>query len=181
MIRLLKWLSSLFVAKEAAPSVLTVAPRVPPSPAPTRQPTSSETRIAFWQNAISANFRPEMQELVIYFCVTRSASRAQNIQQSVLGQPEIAEFPCRAEVLRLVGWEFDKPHVMIQVSATGEQAWTCEQVNEAGLREPFGYVVLSSAYTAGLVNSMTIARHELRERSVRFLLNEDSSCLRLSS
>jgi len=150
-----------------------------PTSRPFQTTSSTEARIAFWKNTIGANFQPEAQELIVYFCVTRSASRAQTIQQRVLTLPEVDQADCKAEVLRLVGWEFDKPRVTVEVRATSELAWACEQINEMGLREPFGYIVLSSVFAPGLINSMTVARSELVKGPVRFSLSEDSSYLRV--
>jgi hypothetical protein len=140
----------------------------------------TQDRGAFWKSSISARFRPGVQELIIYFCVSRSASRAQRIQQGVLEQPESKQTECKAEVLRLVGWEFDRPHITVEIKAKTSTSWDCCQINENGLREPFGYIVLSTVYALGLVNSFTIHRNDLLRRAVRFQLTENSGCTRLN-
>ncbi len=147
-------------------------------PTPTG-PTSQGGSSSFWKSSITAQFRPGVRELVIYFCVSRSASRAQQIQQMVLAQPALQEAECKAEILRLVGWEFDKPHVTVEVTSLANKLWRCRQVNETGIREPFGYIVLSSVYAPGLVSSFTVAREDLKDNSVRFQLSDNSAITRL--
>jgi hypothetical protein len=48
------------------------------------------------------------------------------------------------------------------------------------VREPFGYVVLSSSYSTGVVNSFSVRHEDLYRNPVRFLLDENSSCVRLT-
>jgi hypothetical protein len=158
---------------------------------PTKTPQSASTPTvvaqqktvpsSFWKSFITARFRPGMRELTVYFCVTRSATRAQRLQQAVIDLPELKEAECKAEILRLVGWEFHKPHITLEIISRTKNIWECSQVNELGIREPFGYVVLSTVYVAGMVNSLTVSYEEVQRQPVRFLLSENSTCLKLSA
>jgi hypothetical protein len=128
----------------------------------------------FWQGSVSGNFQVDSKELVIYFYVSRSASRAQKLKQ------EISSAGGSVEVLRLVGWDFSKPCVILAVHATSRATWECEQIQTEGIREPFGYVVISSSYVPGLVNSVSIVHEELYKHVVRFQVDENSVCVRLN-
>jgi hypothetical protein len=128
----------------------------------------------FWKNSISGVFNASAEELVIYFCVSRSASRARKTQQQIQSEGG------SAEVLRLVGWDLEHPAVAVEVSVTGPAMWECRQLRMEGVREPFGYVVLSSAYSTGVVNSFSIRHEDLYKNPVRFLLDEHSACVRLT-
>lgn len=128
----------------------------------------------FWQGSVSGNFQVDFKELIIYFYVSRSASRAQKLKQ------EISAAGGSVEVLRLVGWDFSKPCVVLEVHATSKETWECEQIQTEGIREPFGYVVLSSSYVPGVVNSVSISREELYRHPVRFQVDENSVCVRLN-
>jgi hypothetical protein len=160
--RVLKYLLPAKLAKTSAGS--TTAPLVS---------ISSERDSVFWKGSISGAFRKDTQELVIYFYVSRSASRAQTFKQ------EIAAEGGSAEVLRLVSWDYNNPCVSLEVSAVGPETWECMQIKTEGIREPFGYVVLSSSYVKGLVNSLTIVRRELYQHPMRFQVDENSNCTRL--
>jgi hypothetical protein len=138
---------------------------------PTPRPAVSES--VFWKGSISGEFRKDTQELIIYFYVSRSASRAQTFKQ------EISALGGSAEVLRLVSWDYTNPCVSLEVSAIGPETWECMQIKTEGIREPFGYVVLSSSYVKGLVNSLTIVRRELYQHPMRFQVDENSNCVRL--
>ncbi len=136
--------------------------------------TSSERETSiFWKASISGEFRKDVQELVIYFYVSRSASRAQTFKQ------EISAAGGSAEVLRLVSWDYSNPCVSLEVSAIGPETWECVQIKTEGIREPFGYLVLSSSYVKGLVNSLTVVRQELYKHPMRFQVDENSNCTRL--
>ncbi len=125
----------------------------------------------FWKNSISGVFNQSAEELVIYFCVSRSASRARKTQQ------QIQAAGGSAEILRLVGWDLENPAVAVEVSVTGPAMWECRQLRMEGVREPFGYVILSSTYSVGVVNSFSIRHEDLYRNPVRFLLDENSACL----
>ena len=143
---------------------------------PTFQPAVSERELpnsVFWKGAISGEFRKDTQELIIYFYVSRSASRAQSFKQEISAQGG------SAKVLRLVSWDYTNPCVSLEVRAIGPETWECKQIKTAGIREPFGYVVLSSSYVKGLVNSLTIVRRELHQHPIRFQVDENSNCIRL--
>jgi hypothetical protein len=143
---------------------------------PTARPAISEKEVpssVFWKGSISGEFRKDTQELIIYFYVSRSASRAQTFKQ------EISAAGGSAEVLRLVSWDYTNPCVSLEVSAIGPETWECTQIKTEGIREPFGYVVLSSSYVKGLVNSLTIVRRELYQHPMRFQVDEKSNCIRL--
>jgi len=171
----MNWLKSFWL--RIFPEKKAGLPPLKALPAPSD--TTNQSRMAFWKQAINATFQPGAQELVVYFCVTRSASRARLIQQQALTQSMVRQADCKAEVLRLVGWQFDKPSVIVEVRATSERAWACEQVTTVGMREPFGYVVLASVFAPGLVNSMTMNKAELFRAPVRFALAEDSTYVRV--
>jgi hypothetical protein len=128
----------------------------------------------FWKNSISGLFNPGSEELIIYFCVSRSASRARKTQQQIQAEGGAAE------ILRLVGWDLENPAVAVEVGVTGPETWECRQLKMEGVREPFGYVILSSSYAPGMINSFSIRYEELYRQPVRFLLDEHSSCVRLT-
>jgi hypothetical protein len=128
----------------------------------------------FWKNSISGIFNAHAKELVIYFCVSRSASRARKTQQQIQAEGG------SAEILRLVGWDLENPAVAVEVSVTGPTMWECRQIKMEGVREPFGYVILSSSYSTGVINSFSIRYEDLYRNPVRFLLDENSSCTRLT-
>jgi hypothetical protein len=128
----------------------------------------------FWKNSIAGIFNARAEELIIYFCVSRSASRARKTQQQIQAEGG------SAEVLRLVGWDLENPAVAVEVSVTGPAMWECRQLRMEGVREPFGYVVLSSSYSTGVVNSFSVRHEDLYRNPVRFLLDENSSCVRLT-
>jgi hypothetical protein len=128
----------------------------------------------FWKNSISGVFNASAEELVIYFCVSRSASRARKTQQQIQSEGG------SAEILRLVGWDLEHPAVAVEVSVTGPAMWECRQLRMEGVREPFGYVILSSSYSTGVVNSFSIRHEDLYKNPVRFLLDENSACMRLT-
>ena len=168
--RIKRVLKHLLPAKEAKTSVSQKA-SVPPS-----RPAASEKEVpssVFWKGSIAGEFRKDTQELIIYFYVSRSASRAQTFKQ------EISAAGGSAEVLRLVSWDYTNPCVSLEVSAIGPETWECMQIKTEGIREPFGYVVLSSSYVKGLVNSLTIVRRELYNHPMRFQVDEKSNCIRL--
>jgi hypothetical protein len=125
-----------------------------------------------WKPTISGRLQPELQELVIYFNVLRSESRASRIQQM------IQQAGGKAEVLRLVGWELDQPNVTIEVHATPTGHWQCQQHEAAGEREPYGYVVISSTFGVGLINSLSIPYGQLRNH-VCFQLDDRSQWTRV--
>jgi hypothetical protein len=128
----------------------------------------------FWKNSIAGVFNQSAKELVIYFCVSRSASRARKTQQ------QIQAAGGSAEILRLVGWDLENPSVAVEVNVTGPATWECRQLRMEGVREPFGYVILSSTYSPGVVNSFSIRHEDLYRNPVRFLLDEHSACVRLT-
>jgi hypothetical protein len=128
----------------------------------------------FWKNSISGIFNQGTEELVIYFCVSRSANRARKTQQ------QIQAAGGSAEILRLVGWDLENPAVAVEVSVTGPVMWECRQLRMEGAREPFGYVILSSTYSTGVVNSFSMRHEDLYKHPVRFLLDENSACVRLT-
>jgi hypothetical protein len=155
---------------------------LPPKAAKTSVRTKAVTSIStasekensiFWKASISGEFRKDIQELVIYFYVSRSASRARTFKQ------EISVAGGSAEVLRLVSWDYSNPCVSLEVSAIGPETWECVQIKTEGIREPFGYLVLSSSYVKGLVNSFTVVRQELYKHPMRFQVDESSNCTRL--
>ncbi len=165
--RIKRVLKHLLPAKMAKPSASIQATT------PSISVSSERESSVFWKGSISGAFRKDTQELIIYFYVSRSASRAQTFKQ------EIAAEGGSAEVLRLVSWDYNNPCVSLEVSAIGPETWECTQIKTEGIREPFGYVVLSSSYVKGLVNSLTIVRRELYQHPMRFQVDEKSNCTRL--
>ena len=131
---------SLFAPEEQ----LAASPLVQSTPLSLSKPLIRQTGREFWKPAITGQLRPDGQELVIYFNVPRSESRAYKTQQM------IQHAGGNAEVLRLVGWELDQPHVTIEVNATNSGSWECQQHEAKGKREPYGYVVMSSIFGIGL-------------------------------
>jgi hypothetical protein len=162
--RVLKYLLPIKAAKKS------VSAKAMTSPVST---ASERENSIFWKASISGEFRKDIQELVIYFYVSRSASRAQTFKQ------EIFAAGGSAEVLRLVSWDYSNPCVSLEVSAIGPETWECVQIKTEGIREPFGYLVLSSSYVKGLVNSFTVVRRELYQHPMRFQVDESSNCTRL--
>jgi hypothetical protein len=128
-----------------------------------------------WKPTISGRLQPELQELVIYFHVLRSESRAYRTQQM------IQQAGGKAEVLRLVGWELDQPDVTIEVNATNTGDWKCQQQETAGKQEPYGYVVLSSVFGIGLINSLSIPYEQIKNRSLYFRLDDRSQWTRVAN
>ncbi|MGA7953180.1 MAG: hypothetical protein WCA07_06610 [Gloeobacterales cyanobacterium] len=156
---------------------LTVNPRssiLRSAPPQSLQPNSHPPQQEFWKPTITGRLQPDLQELVIYFNVLRSESRAYKTQQM------IQRAGGKAEVLRLVGWEFYQPHVTITVKATDTGNWKCQQHEAAGKREPYGYVVMSSVFRVGLVNSLTIPHRQLKNHSLRFQLDDRSQWTRIN-
>jgi hypothetical protein len=164
--RIKRVLKYLLPPKEAKTSVSQKAS------VPTSRPAVSES--IFWKASISGEFRKDAQELIIYFYVSRSASRSQTFKQ------EISAAGGSVEVLRLVSWDYSNPCVSLEVTAIGPETWECIQIKTEGIREPFGYLVLSSSYVKGLVNSLTIVRRELYKSPMRFQVDENSNCTRLA-
>ncbi|MGA7953933.1 MAG: hypothetical protein WCA07_10485 [Gloeobacterales cyanobacterium] len=132
-----------------------------------------DPRSIFWKGSISGEFRKDAQELIIYFYVSRSASRAQTLKQEISAQGG------SAEILRLVSWDYSNTSIFLEVRALGHERWECVQIKTEGIREPFGYIVLSSCYVKGLVNSFIIVRRELYQHPMRFQVDENSNCIRL--
>jgi hypothetical protein len=147
-----------------SPTLRSASP-VAPQEAPLKQ--------EFWKPTITGRLQPGLQELVIYFNVLRSESRAYRTQQM------IQQAGGKAEVLRLVGWELDQPNVTIEVNATRTGNWKCQQHEAAGKREPYGYVVMSSVFGVGLINSLTIPYGQLKDRSLCFQLDDRSQWTRV--
>lgn len=168
--RIKRVLKLLLPPKEAKTSVSQIASLPAPRPAISEKEVASPV---FWKGSISGEFRKDTQELIIYFYVSRSASRAQSFKQEISAQGG------SAKVLRLVSWDYTNPCVSLEVRAIGPETWECKQIKTAGIREPFGYVVLSSSYVKGLVNSLTIVRRELHQHPIRFQVDENSNCIRL--
>jgi hypothetical protein len=168
--RIKRVLKLLLPPKEAKTSVSQIASLPAPRPAISEKEVASSV---FWKGSISGEFRKDTQELIIYFYISRSASRAQTFKQ------EISAEGGSAEVLRLVSWDYTNPCVSLEVRAIGPERWECAQIKTEGIREPFGYVVLSSSYVKGLVNSLTIVRRELYQHPMRFQVDENSNCIRL--
>ena len=146
---------------------------IPMSPARRSAPPEALPKQEFWKPTITGRLQPGFQELVIYFNVLRSESRAYRTQQM------IQQAGGKAEVLRLVGWELDQPNVTIEVNATRTGNWKCQQHEAAGKREPYGYVVMSSVFGVGLINSLTIPYGQLKDRSLRFQLDDRSQWTRV--
>ncbi len=160
---------SLFSSEEQS----AVRPLVQSTVLSSSRPLIRQTEREFWKPTITGNLWPNLQELVIYCNVLRSESRAYKTQQM------IQKAGGNAEVLRLVGWELDQPHVTIEVTATNTGSWTCQQREAAGKREPYGYIVMSSIFGIGLINSLTIPYGQLRNRSLCFQLDDQSQWTRV--
>jgi hypothetical protein len=168
--RIKSLLNLLFASNGAKTSVS------PKASVPTARPAVSkkvDPQSIFWKVSISDEFRKDAQELIIYFYVSRSASRAQTLMQ------EISAKGGSAEILRLVSWDYSNTSVFLEVRAIGHERWECVQIKTGGIREPFGYIVLSSCYVKGLVNSLIIVRRELYQHPMRFQVDENSNCIRL--
>lgn len=157
-------------SSEELPAASPPVRRTPLSPS---RPIIRQTEREFWKPTITGRLLPDVQELVIYFNVLRSENRAYKIQQM------IQQAGGSAEVLRLVGWELDQPHVTIEVTATNTGSWECQQREAAGKREPYGYVVMSSIFGIGLINSLTIPYRQLKNRSLCFQLDDQSQWTRV--
>jgi hypothetical protein len=166
---LLGKIRTLFAPEEK----LAASPLVQSTALSPSKPIIRQTEREFWKPTITGQLRPDGQELVIYFNVLRSESRAYKTQQM------IQHAGGNAEVLRLVGWELDQPHVTIEVNATDTGSWECQQREAAGKREPYGYVVMSSIFGIGLTNSLTIPYVQLKNRSLCFQLDDQSQWTRV--
>lgn len=168
--RIKRVLKYLLPSKNAKTSL---SAKATPPKSPSASTSSEKETSIFWKASISGEFRKDRKELVIYFYVSRSASRAQTFKQ------EISAAGGSAEVLRLVSWDYSNPCVSLEVTAIGPETWECVQIKTEGIREPFGYLVLSSSYVKGLVNSLTVVRQELYRHPIRFQVDENSNCIRL--
>jgi hypothetical protein len=132
----------------------------------------------FWRSEITGTLHPQDSFILLYFCVCRTASAACRIQKAVLERLQSTNAQTnKAEILRLVAWDHEVPHVCLEVSQSNDR-WVCKQRNEFGVREPFGYVVLTTAFAPGLLNSLRLTTAELSGPPVRYLLREDSTCVR---
>ncbi len=148
-------------------------PTARPTPRSAPPQKSKTVQQAFWKSSISGQLQPGLQDLVIYFHVLRSKTRAYRTQQI------IQKAGGKAEVLRLVGWELDQPSVTIEVKAS-ETRWKCQQREAAGKEEPYGYVVMSSIFGIGLINSLSIPYEQLKNRSLCFQLDDHSQWTRVA-
>lgn len=177
--RLLAWFKQLFGKQDVQPRATAPEALVVQSKASltvTKSEIIQKSMVpVFWRSEITGVLYPHESFLILYFCVCRTASAACRIQKAVLERMSSTSNDAKAEILRLVGWDLEVPHVVLEVSINNSR-WVCKQRNEFGVREPFGYVVLTTAFAPGLLNSIRLTSDELHGPPIRYLLKEDSSC-----